>query len=393
MAPPSHSPIKPSFSHWWTGRSAIITTQLVAAFLLITLLNVGYYAQREFSALALSENLPNIILLWDGFEWYTWLLAVPTAVLLIRKYPLVQERTASKVAQLFVGGFLIYLVVSNTRYLLRLMPNLWLPPGQQLPFGWRSYLHTQITLAPVDFLTLGLLFASSFAVDYYFQYRQRTDEAHRLALRASHLQSELVQAQLTTLSGQLQPHFLFNAFNAIAMLVRQKNNEVAVETISRLSSLLRFAMERADQQEVTLDRELEFTQHYLAVEGVRFHDKLTVTYEVAPETRRAFVPNLLIQPFVGNSIKHAISRRTTPGLVRIVTRRELDRLIIEVTDDGPGESPGPALTQSTGIGLTNTRARLHALYHGDFRLELTPRSEGGMLARIDLPWRTEPSRL
>ncbi|HTX64186.1 MAG TPA: histidine kinase [Opitutaceae bacterium] len=370
---------------------AVFKIQVAIAFVIITLLNTGYYWQRELRALALREHVQNVIALWDGFEWYTWIVAVPAALLLIRRFPLVRGRLGRSLAGLLLGSGVIYLVVANARYLLRMVPNLWLPDSLDLPWDWVVYLHTQLTLAPIDFLTYGVIFASSFAVDYYVQFRQRTHEAHELELRATQLQSELAKAQLSFLRGQLQPHFLFNAFNAIATLVRQRRNEVAVEMIAQLSALLRLTMEDTSLVEVPLQRELEFVLHYLAVERIRFGDKLVVVVEAPPEVQSALVPKLLLQPLAGNAVKHAISRRTTPGTVRISARRHDGRLLVEVADDGPGAAPGPPPAIRTGVGLANTRARLTAAYRDDFHMELRPRPEGGMIAHLDLPWRVAPA--
>ena len=375
----------------WTGRHATVKIQIVAAFVIITLLNAGYYWQGELRALAGREHLQNVVGLWDGFEWYTWLVAAPASLLLIRRYPLVREQMGRSLARLAVGSIVIYLVVANGRFLLRMLPNLWLSDAQDLPWGWLTYLHTQLTLAPIDFLTFGGIFASSLAIDYYLQYRQRSREAHELELRASRLQSELAQAQLSALRGQLQPHFLFNAFNAIATLVRQQKNEVAVEMIADLSALLRLTMEDTGSLEVSLEQELDFALHYLAVERVRFGEKLNVEMQVAPDALPALVPKFLLQPLAGNAVKHAISRRTTAGMIHLSAERRGDRLVLEIADDGPGEAPGPLPAVRTGVGLANTRARLAAAYRNDFQMELIPRPEGGMLVRLDLPWRVTPA--
>jgi two-component system, LytTR family, sensor kinase len=373
------------------GRNSVLKIQTAVAFIIITLLNTGYYWQRELRALALREHVQYIVNLWDGFEWYTWLIAVPAAILLIRRYPLERGRFARSIVGLALGSLLTYLVVANARYLLRMMPNIWLPDTLDLPWDWRIYLHTQLTLAPIDFLTYGAIFASSLAIDYYAQFRQRAQDAHQLELRATQLQSELAKAQLSFLRGQLQPHFLFNAFNAIATLVRQQKNEMAVEMIAQLSSLLRQTMEDTSLAEVPLQRELEFVMHYLAVERIRFGDKLVVVVDVPAEVQAALVPKLLLQPLAGNAVKHAISRRVTAGTVRIAARQQAGRLLVEVTDDGPGPAPGPPPAIRTGVGLANTRARLEAAYHQDFRMELRPRPEGGMIVHLDLPWRLGPA--
>jgi LytS/YehU family sensor histidine kinase len=193
---------------------------------------------------------------------------------------------------------------------------------------------------------------------------------------------------LTALRGQLQPHFLFNAFNAISTLVRQRQNDHAVEMIGHLSELLRFTMEKVDQAEVSLEQELGFVTYYLNIERVRFGPKLHVVMDIDPEATDCTVPNLLLQPLVENAIKHGISKRVTPGQVRIAARKRKQRLLIEISDDGPeGSVSVPTVEPGLGIGLSNTRSRLAHVYGGLFKLEISRVAGGGTTVSIDLPWR------
>ncbi len=376
------------FSWLSSGKHAAVKMQLAAVALLITLLNLGYFWQRELLEIARRQNLSSVISLWDGFEWYAWLAAAPIGLALVRRFRLSEGHPARGAAGLVAGGLGLCVVIGNLLYGLRLLPNIWRPDAADLPLNWPTYVHTQVALLPINFVTFSGLLAVSFAVDYFFKYRQRVSESAGLELRTARLESELAQAQLLALRGQLQPHFLFNAFNAIATLVRRHQDEAAVEAISRLSALLRMAMETTGLQDVTLERELDFAAHYLGIEQVRFGDKLRVEVAVPPDTLPALVPNLVLQPLVGNAVKHAIARRTTAGIVRIAAERRDGRLVLEVIDDGPGDAPIRDPVVRTGVGLANTRARLETTYRGDFHLDLLPRPEGGMRVRLDLPWRT-----
>ena len=387
--PTAGRPSTPTPFLWlWSEPRAAFKVQMAVVFLLITLLNAGYYWQRELLAIANRQHLQNVVALWDGIEWYAWLLIAPVALVLARRFRLSEGRLLRNAAGLVAGGLALSLLAGNLVYGLRLLPNLWRPDEADLPLSWPTYIHTQLVLLPIDFATFGGLIAVSAAVDYFFKYRERLGESLRLQLRAAQLQSELATAQLAALRGQLQPHFLFNAFNAIATLVRRQENAVAVETIAQLGALLRMAMETNRLQEVTLEQELDFATHYLRVERVRFGDKLRVEVTVPPETLPALVPNLVLQPLIGNAVKHAIARRTTAGTVRIAAAHHDKRLVLEVIDDGPGDGAAREPVVRTGVGLANTRARLETTYRGDFRLEMLPRPEGGMRVRLDLPWRT-----
>lgn len=227
------------------------------------------------------------------------------------------------------------------------------------------------------------------AFRYYHQYQERRQQALRLELQASELQTQLVQAQLTALKGQLQPHFLFNTLNAIMVLVRQGKGPQAEEMLARLSDLLRSVLEDVEAQEVPLRRELESLQLYLSIEEVRFQDRLRVEISVEPEALDAAVPHLSLQPIVENAIRHGIGRSSMAGRIEISASRVNGSLQIQVRDDGPGFLPG-ALDAARGIGLANTRARLRQLYGDAARLTLENGAQGGAVATMVLPYRVEP---
>ena len=386
--PQRMNPVSRFFATLSKEERSVFKSQLTALFIIITLLNLGFYWQRAFREMAEHRNVQIVMRGWDGLAWYVWMLAAPATLLLIRRHPFARGRAATSVAWLMAGSGAIYFMVTNTRYLLRVLPNLWLPPEADLPVSWSSYVNTQVERTPLDFLTYCGLFAASLAVDYYSKFRQRAEEVLQLQLRGAQLEAELVRFQLTALRGQLHPHFLFNSFNAISMLVRQKKNDEAVETIAQLGELFRFVMEKFDQQELPFEQELEFVRCYLDVERVRFGNKLGVTLEVDRETLGCIVPSLLLQPLVENAIKHGIARRLTPGQILITARRRDERLLIEVKNDGPEESVPQAANLPSGIGLRNTRSRLDHAYGANHRFDVLPQPGGGMLVRLALPCRT-----
>ena len=136
--------------------------------------------------------------------------------------------------------------------------------------------------------------------------------------------TQLAEAQLQALQRQLHPHFLFNTLNAISALMH-RDVEAADQMLSRLSDLLRIALDQRGQQEVALKDELEFLQKYLEIEQARFGDRLTVEFAVDPETLDAQVPNLILQPLVENSIRHAVAVRIEPGHIAVKARRVEER--------------------------------------------------------------------
>lgn len=198
------------------------------------------------------------------------------------------------------------------------------------------------------------------------RYSEVTRESEQLQVRLDH-------AQLQALKLQLQPHFLFNTLNTITALVHT-NPQAAERMVSGLSELLRFSLGSAGEQEVPLERELEVLRHYLDIQQVRFHDRLSVSFDVDEEAERAYVPNLLLQPLVENAIKHGIGPRAAAGHIAIRAHRQNGMLALEVTDDGVGEPVD--VMRHEGVGLGNSRARLRSLYGDAHRFVAGPRNEG-----------------
>jgi len=224
---------------------------------------------------------------------------------------------------------------------------------------------------------------------YYRQYQEREQQALRLELHTSELETQLVNAQLSALKMQLQPHFLFNTLNAIMVLVRQQKGLQAEEMLAHLSDLLRCVLEDVEAQEVSLRRELEYLQLYLSIEQVRFADRLRTEISADPAILDAAVPQMGLQPIVENAIRHGLGKSSSAGKIQISATRVNDMLEIKVQDDGPGFPDGNA-SQSHGIGLANTRTRLHQLYGGRAKLTGESGELGGAIVTMRLPYHVAP---
>ena len=198
------------------------------------------------------------------------------------------------------------------------------------------------------------------------------------------LEKSLAQAKLQALQMQLNPHFLFNSLHSISSLMH-KDVEAADRMIARLSDLLRAALDNTGHQEVTLRQELEFLERYLEIEQTRFGERLNVKWDIAPDTLEARVPNLVLQPLVvENAIRHGIEPHARRGLIELRAQRMDGTLTLEVSDNGAGlRDHEPA---EEGVGLSNTRARLRELYGQEHRFELRGGREGGLLARLTIPF-------
>ena len=185
-------------------------------------------------------------------------------------------------------------------------------------------------------------------------------------LRASHAEARLADARLQLLRMQLHPHFLFNTLNAIAELVHE-SPATAERMITGLSQLLRETLDSGGVDLVPLGRELELTSRYLDIQRGRFGDRLRARID-ADEDTTALVPIFILQPLVENSIKHGIGTHRFAGSIVVRAHRDADRLIIEVEDDGPGIDRAAI---RDGIGLSNTRERLAAVYGDTHAFEVS----------------------
>lgn len=207
-----------------------------------------------------------------------------------------------------------------------------------------------------------------------------TAQALELWSRASRLESALGHARVHALEQQIRPHFLFNALNAASALVRAKRNAEAVDVIAALSDLLRYSLDHSGDQRVSLETEMSMLDRYLGIQRLRFSDRLEVSVEMDDDARRAAVPTLLLQPLAENAIRHGIEPKSAPGRVRVRARRMGERLEVEIFNTG-------TLTRAArGIGLANTEERLRQLYGPAAELTLGE-TEGGVLARVVIPWR------
>jgi two-component system LytT family sensor kinase len=223
------------------------------------------------------------------------------------------------------------------------------------------------------------------AISYYKTLRERE-------FRTSQLEIQLTKSRLQALKSQLQPHFLFNTLHSISALMLT-DVRAADRMMTRLSDLLRMTLENSATQVTTLSRELEFANGYLAIEKVRFDDRLKVVLDIAPDTLDAQVPSLLLQPLVENAVKHGISKRSGGGEIRIGATHDDRNLFLRIRDSGPGLGAGGHSGLKDGLGLRATRDRLKTLYGNQQSLDIRELPEGGVEVCVWIPFHTEPRLL
>jgi LytS/YehU family sensor histidine kinase len=158
--------------------------------------------------------------------------------------------------------------------------------------------------------------------------------------------------------------------------------------IARLSELLRYTLNGDGDQEIALEREMDFLRRYLEIMEIRFQGRLEVETEVDPEVLDALVPNLIMQPLVENAVKHGVGNKVGVGRIELHARREGAELVLAVRDDGPGLAAGAVPTPGGGVGLRNVRARLEELYGENQKLSFHDAEGGGLIAEIRLPYHT-----
>jgi two-component system LytT family sensor kinase len=207
----------------------------------------------------------------------------------------------------------------------------------------------------------------------------------RIEMNLEQHQRLLLKARMDALSSQINPHFLFNTLNTVSSLIRF-DPDMARIVVIKLSNILRRLL-RKHETFVPLREELDFIDDYLDIEVVRFgRENLQIYKDVEDQTLEAFVPSMLLQPIVENSLKHGLSGKIEGGHIHIRTSLSDGRLLIEVADNGVGIPEG-RLPQVyvDGIGISNVHERLKVLYGGDFRMEINSREGEGTRILIDVP--------
>ena len=309
--------------------------------------------------------------------WYTWAAFTPSIVWLSQRFRF--ERQA--LVRALVVHVPAVLLFSLAHIGVMQGAQWWLVTSEGGVYAWWPQAQ-RAALVNLDWemMTYWAIVGLSHALLYYRESRDRE-------LRASQLETRLVEAQLKTLQQQLHPHFLFNTLNAISTLMH-RDVAAADRTLVRLSDLLRLTLERLGNQDVTLDEELDFLRKYLDIERTRFADRLIVQFDIAPETLSAFVPTLLLQPLVENAIKHGVARKAGAGHIEVMARRDHDKLCIEIRDDGVGLSEDALTALHKGIGVSTTRARLQHQFGADYRFEFHRLSQG-VAVIVAVPWRVK----
>jgi signal transduction histidine kinase len=217
--------------------------------------------------------------------------------------------------------------------------------------------------------------------------RERDRLGERLRVRAARMEQHMSEARLLALERELNPHFLFNTLNTVSGLIRSGDRDPAIAVITHLGDLLRATLDRGEEHEVTLRRELELLEPYIAIERERIGPRLNIDIDLDPDATNVLVPAMVLQPLVENAIRHGIAPTPGPGTVRILASVADGTLTLDIENTGPA-FPGREDDPGRGIGIRNTRDRLAHLYDDAASIEIgSARAGTGALVRMTIPAR------
>jgi sensor histidine kinase YesM len=336
-----------------------------------TLVGVGHFASLVFQTTTpqdtASTEWPRLLVYAVGTGWI-WAALTPPVLWLTRRSGFTAGQRTRSIGLYALTGALFFLVSGVCEWLL----------GMATGMATRDQFWSVLLLEHVETRLLAFLaiVTLGWSARYFALYRSRH-------LHASDLETRLAKTHLQVLKMQLQPHFLFNTLNTIAELVHT-DPVAADQMITRLGRLLRLSLDHASHQVVPLRQEADFLRVYLAIEQVRFQDRLQVVWDLAPETLDGAVPTLLWQPVVENAIRHGVTPLGGRGQVVISSRRDEEDLVLEIRDNGQGLPPGGSPRE--GVGLRNVRQRVDQLYGPRGRFTLAPAPAGGTVATLRIPF-------
>lgn len=310
---------------------------------------------------------------WGLLYWGPCLALVPATLLLVNRHPLNFESMGSVLFH-SVGG----LVFTYVHMMIEAIPKLQFAPS--LGYWGRFFSHLKFDFA-LDYAFYCVIVFSSYLLRQYSDLKEGE-------LRASQLEVGLAETRLRAVQAQLNPHFFFNTLQSISVMALSGERDGVVEMLARLSSLLRVSFDKHRPQRITLAQEMEFLAEYLAILQLSFGSRLSVRNDVAAETLEASVPAMLLQPVVENAIVHGISVKPGQGTVRITSRRQSDRLILEVSDSGPGFRTH--VPSGSGVGLSATESRLRLIFGTNQSIEYGHSDLGGANVRISIPFTLDP---
>src|SRR5689334_19200219 len=321
-------------------------------------------------------------LLFEFGDWLLYAVLTPFVFVVSRRWPLTRPHLVRRIVLHLLFSLLFCVAWATCGQVLRIVlvsifaPQLFHNTSwSRIGLEWLSWIFITLPFGVAVYLCM---VGIEHATRYFIEARERDVQLARLS-------EQLSSARFAALQAQLNPHFLFNTLNTIAVLVRDNERASAVRIVEHLSELLRRTLSRHQADEVSLGEELELVRQYVAIEQARFSDRLRPEFRIPAGLLSAALPRFALQQLVENAIRHGIARRTEAGLLIVAAEREGELLQLTVIDDGTGIDP--ERQSPAGHGIENTRERLRALYGTRASLEIASRPEGGTIATLRVPYR------
>ncbi|MBT9332450.1 sensor histidine kinase [Paracidobacterium acidisoli] len=329
-------------------------------------------------ALATAEECRSILhfpsLLYGAVLWGWWAMIASIIWKLGRRFPVLSSFSPKGVTFHILTGSALGVAHLLLLGSLGFITPEWRGHASALSV-WTGLLN--INRFGIEILIYGFVLGITGMIEYQIR-------AQRDAIKSLELQKQLSAAHLRTLQMQLEPHFLFNTLNAITTLVEFGRQSEASEMLGHLNAILKSTLKRTTPEKVPLSQELEIVENYLAIEQIRFADRLRIEIRVDPGALDGLVPCFLLQPIVENAIRHGIAHCEAAGVVEATARCDGHRLHLRVRDTGPGVSTPQQ--NGHGIGLKNTRERLMHFYQDEFVMHARPLDAGGFEVAITIPY-------
>lgn len=334
--------------------------QLVA----VSFVGWSLLAAIPVTAVYIGNGAPGMAVWWTiftkiGLYYYLWGLLAPFIYRLTDRLP-------------YSGSGLLLTIPVHFVVMVVLSFALGLASHQE---AWHEWLLGQ--RAPgyhmMSFFTYALIVLCCLALKFYRLSLLRQREASAARIQAAELDNKLNLARVDSLMMQMNPHFLFNALNSIAALIDSDQRDRAYQALERLGELLRHALKLSRADDVSLQQEVQFCKAYLAMEQIRFGERLRVNWAIEPDTLGLQVPAFVLQPSIENAIKHAVSLSSDTVTVTVSAAIVGDTLQLTVADDGGAAVPSP---DSGGFGISNLQERLQLRFGNATRVESGPTDSG-----------------
>jgi len=297
-------------------------------------------------------------MLWSGVIWYVWALLAPLAIMLTMRHPIEKGPTLIRAValQIVLAAAFIGLHATIAAAVMHTYPERF---GISSEYG-SSIVQLLAMQGHWGFMSYVALVAMVH-VGIYFR------RAQNEALAREELRTQAASAQLTALARQMQPHFLFNALNALVAML-EEGSTPQVFTI-RLAQMLRTLLQSGDRATATLGEELALVEAYLEIERARLGSRLRTEIDVSPSVIDCRLPAFILQPLVENAVTHGIARTLEGGQIQLRAQRDAADIVIDISNSCASPSAGQEPADGMQLTIPNCRRRLALMYGPQARFE------------------------